>query len=71
MTLCDQCGRPADITLTAAYPADSGEIHAHPRWHTYPAPMIRCCWQHLNVAVLADHEAPASTPGYLLRIVER
>ena len=61
---CDECGRPAEFTLTAAYDAD-GSL-PHPTVACYPAPMVRACRVHLCERVAEDRTYPGASPFYVL-----
>lgn len=65
---CDECDRPAQYTLTAAYDHDRSAVH--PLVACYPAPMIRACRQHLLERLDRDLRAPFATTQYLLAVRE-
>lgn len=63
---CDECDRPAEYTITAAYDWDRSQVH--PLVACYPAPMIRACRAHLLERLDREIAAPFATTQYVLAV---
>jgi hypothetical protein len=61
------CQRDAEVSLTAAYPADAEYVH--PLYATYPMPMHRACRHHVVALIEQDAANPGATPAFLIRKV--
>lgn len=65
---CDECDRPAEYTLTAAYDFDKSQVH--PLVACYPRPMIRACRLHLLERLDRQISTPFPASQYVLAVRE-
>ena len=63
---CQECDRPAEYMITAAYDLDRSAVH--PTVACYPAPLIRACRVHLLECLDREIGTPFATTQYLLTV---